>query len=604
MTEHTNAGDAKPTFTAVIDEVPAVSHEFVVCLGRPATRPPLGAGRMLVFDEVTEESLDLIHQLDPRLMAGGLIVMTTRQEHARRPREVLRAQKALVYLYTKHIELPLYSTRIPDTLGLRSGNTPPEYLHQLNLYRNTPLHLRHCLADKLDHKRVGMPCLILLPGPSLTLLKGRLPELARRYLIVTISRALPFLRACGVEPDVLLQLDTVPLLEHFHHPAERFPHTVLLALSMAPISSFAPRFRQLFFMDSFNLTVLSNPARIRESWLSSLLACLGCVEILHAPKVLLAGSDLRLIGQKTYHDEMGEEAFAAMPAYDAPLTNSGHILTFPDHQGRQASSTLQYFATAAEAELFAREIHAALGTTFHCLSPWSLLDPEIYARLSVEEALQAPELDKDRFLAKADAAADAAEHIKLHSLRAIYSREAKAAQRDLDIFACLQFSAADTIQQHPCYRYIAANVPWFRPTGEDNLRRLAGNLAKEHSDAARFARNVAALHLQAARDEPVPVLCTSEEEAETRLQLARLWPDWSWRCLGIDVPGTGRPAPSGGGLELHALHDWLHFKDVVIVAPGFAREFHYALSLIEGDNSIGLWELTPYANVAFESGSH
>ena len=583
----------QPSFLAVVDEAPPVSEQFVVCLGRPSRMPPLPKDRLLVMGRIDEAALGRLARIDPRRMAAGLIVVTAREEHARNPRNVLRAQKLLALLYAKYVELPVKSTRIPDFMGLRPADTPPEYLHLLHRYRNTPFLLQHCLVDKLRDRRVGMPCLLLLPGPSLQLLKARLPELSRRYLIVTISRALPFLRECRVAPDVLVQLDTVPIQEHFHHPDDRYPNSVLLALSLAPIQSFAPRFRRLFFIDSFDLSVLPNPARIRESWLSSLLACLGAAEALHAPKVLLAGADLRLLGQDVYYCEQqgSEEA----TRHEGPMTSQDGMVTLADAQGRQVRTPLQFFATAAEAELFAQDIRTALGTTFHNLSPRSLLDPGICAPMSQEEALEAPELDKAAFLSKADQASAMKEQINLPELRALYARDLADARQGRDILTCLRYSAPETVQQHPCYRYVAANVPWFRPAGADNLGRLAENLANELCVATRFARNVAALHCQAAKGVAVPVLCTAEEEAETVARLNRLRPGWSWRCMGIHALDADRARPSCGAVELPVLHDWMRFQAVLILAPGCAREFHYALSVVTGDNVVDLEELLAYS---------
>jgi len=400
---------------------------------------------------------------------------------------------------------------------------------------------------------------------------------------------LPLLRECGIAPDVLVQLDTLPLQEHFHHPDDSFPNSVLLSLSMAPIRSFAPRFRQLFFIDSFDLSVLPNPARLRESWLSSLLACLGATEALHAPKVLLAGVDLRLLGSNVYYSEAGKSLDA--PSRTDPLSSSGDKLFTADASGHEARTTLQFFATAAEAELFARAINANLGTTFHNLSPWSLLDPEVCPPISAEQALAAPELDKSSFLEKADQAAAMKEHVQLEALRAQYSRELEEAERSRGILACMRFADPEARQRHPCYQYAAANFPWFRPSGPDNLARVAEKLADELCSVTRFARNVAALHCQAAKNAPVPVLCTAAEEEEVVARLNRLRPGWAWRFMGIQAPNSDRPQPSSGCVALAVLHDWMRFQKVLIVAPGCASEFRYALSLIGSDTAVALEEL-------------
>ncbi|MBU1042390.1 MAG: hypothetical protein KKF77_14945, partial [Proteobacteria bacterium] len=147
----------------------------------------------------------------------------------------------------------------------------------------------------------------------------------------------------------------------------------------------------------------------------------------------------------------------------------------------------------------------------------------------------------------------------------------------------------------PYYRYVAANLPWFRPAGAEGLGRLAENLASELCLATRFARNVAVLHRQADRGVAVPVLCSSQEEQEALAGLARLRPGWSWRCLGIKAPTSEGAAPSAGFVELAALHDWMRSQEVLVISPACAREFHYALSLIAGENVLDLEELLGYA---------
>lgn len=590
-----------PSFLAVTDTVPECDGRFLVCLGRPDVPPEALRGRALLCDQVDDTVLSHLAELNPKLMAQGLVIVTATREYKARPRAVLTAQKLLAYRFMKYAAMPLRCTRVPDPVGLRPAETPPEYLHQLNLYRNTPLHLRHCLVDKLEQQHVGLPCLLLLPGPSLAPLAPHLPELGRRFLLVAISRTLPFLRRHGITPDVLLQLDTVPMQRHFHQASDRFPRSVLLALSMAPIRTFAPRFRRVFFIDSFNLSVLPNTSRIRESWLSSLLALLGCAETLHAPRVLLAGADLRLVGKDVYCNERTGDPEAGLPAYDAPMTClDGENVVFADAKGRQARSSLQYFATAGETELFARDIQAAQATTFGNLSPLSILDETVFPYLPVREALDAPLLDKTVFLDKADAADTAKEAVSLRSMRALYTRCLEEAHLGSDLMACLRLGDPDKLGQQPSVRYVAANLPWFRPADPKRQRDMAANLARELHLAVRFARNVTTLHLLAAKGKAIPVLATADEEEHVRKGLSQWRPDWTWQVYGVEALGYEAPMPSGGGIRLVQLHNWMADQEAVIVAPGLADEFHYVLPLAMGENVLALDDLLAYRPVAME----
>ncbi len=590
-----------PVFTAVTDVVPELTEEFLVCLGRPDRLPPRDPSLVYVAEAVTNQVLTELAALDPARMSGGLVVATASREHAARPAETLQAQKLLALLFTKYVLTPASTTRVPDPLGLRPQDTPPEYLHELDLLRNTPLHLRHNLVDKLEGQRVGLPCLLLLPGPSLAGLAPHLRELSRRNLVVTISRTLPFLRANGLAPDVLLQLDTVPIQTHFHHPGDRFPESVLLALPLAPIRSFASHFRRVFFIDSFNIAVLPNQARIRESWLSSLLPCLGCAEALHAPRVLLAGADLRLLGQDAYYNDAATDQPTAPVDHDAPLeTRPDNIVVFRDKAGKKVRTTIQYFATAAEAELFALHIHKAQATLFGNLSTTSILDPGLFTPTAMEKALDAPVIDKAAFLAKADAADAAREDISLRALRAQYGRRLDEARRDRDLMACMRLADREKVKQHPCFRYVVANLPWFRPVNDESHFVLAADLAEEMFQAARFARNVATLHVLADKGRPVPVLATAAEEERLR-RLLSLWrPGWNWLFRGIEAMGYEEPMPSGGGLTLAAVGDWMLHQEAVILGADCAREFHYALSLMAFDNVVAAGELLAFRPMALE----
>ncbi len=54
-------------------------------------------------------------------------------------------------------------------------------------------------------------------------------------------------------------------------------------------------------MDSFNMNLLPNPARLRESYVSTLTACLGLAEALWAPEAYVAGVDLSFAGDAASH---------------------------------------------------------------------------------------------------------------------------------------------------------------------------------------------------------------------------------------------------------------------------------------------------------------
>ncbi len=582
---------SRPEFLAVADRPPEGAQGLVICLGRPASSPGLPAERLLVFDRVNAAAMRELSHLDPRRMADGLALVTASAEYERAPGAVLQAHKLLALLFVKFVDMPAQSGRVPDVLGLRHQTPLPEFLHQLNQWRNTPLHLRCPLAEKLAEENVGLPCLLLMPGPSLARLGDALPELAKRHLVVTISRTLPFLRARGVEPDVLVQLDTLPMQAHFHTPDENYPNAVLLSLSLAPVSGFARHFRHTFFIDSFNLSLLPNPWRLRESWTSSLLACLGALEALAAPVALLAGADLRTLPDAFYYDGGDPARTPEPPAHAGPPLCDGQTVRLADADGRQAQTPLQFFAAAAEAELFARDIHRARGTRFRNLSRLSLLDRHVFSPMDLAEALDAPVLDKTPFLEKADLAAKRREAIDLPAAQAWYAEALAQSEHGRDLLTTLALADPAGVTRHPCHAYVTANLPWFRPATPEGVLRCARGLANELCDAARFARNTVALFRAAGEGRTLPVLVTAEEETEVLQRLAAFAPGWDWRPVGVRSLAGGQPEPSGGVVDMAVLDMWLSRQGVALLAPGCAREFRYLTALLRPDNLLLMDEL-------------
>jgi hypothetical protein len=156
---------------------------------------------------------------------------------------------------------------------------------------------------------------------------------------------------------------------------------------------------------------------------------------------------------------------------------------------------------------------------------------------------------------------------------------------------CLGLEGGPDMDPLPYTRYVRDNLPWFRPADAAGQRAMAVRLAEEVCDAARHARHVAALRLQAAEDREVTVFCTAEEEAQCLAALLRLHPGWRWRGLGLSALDAGRPKPPAGAAHIAQLARWLDEQRVAVLAPGCAKEFRYVLSLLPDDKLIGLDEL-------------
>lgn len=576
-----------------IDEIPAPGEgpaPYVVCLGAPSGGLPRHVTRLTLLDPSSEQSMVEAAALDPALLAHGLVVCTSSKAFARHPREVVRLQKLLAFLHTKFVAYPKGSTKIPDPLNLRDESQTQEFSHELNRLRNIPVLLDAPLAEKLAATRIGLPALICMPGPSLAGLGPHIRDIARGHLVIAIARSLPFLRAHGVTPDIVVQLDTHPGQRHFYAPGDDFSRSVLISLSLAPTSQLAARFHRVFFMESFDLVALPNPYRMRESWLSSLLSCLGAAEIVHAPRVLMAGCDLSFQGNAVYcTSEASIDRASCPPAepHEGPVEIDGGTAVLADNQGRRVRTRLGYLATAVEAESFAEDIARTTGTAFFNLSQEGILSPEAYPFLSPEEAASAPAIDREAFLGAVRNAYARKERVDFERLFREYDAGAKRAALDKTIMSCLKVAANDAATAaNPYLRYVASQPLLAKGASRDDLLDAARRLTEHLHDACVLARAAAAMHLAHTKGQPVPVLCLGEEEAELSARLGRYRPDFEWRFVGLRDPDTLRPAPSGGAIAVTNLSAWLSRQAVALLSRGVREEYGYAYTILEQPNAV------------------
>jgi|GEM_PF-3589388 len=576
-----------------IDEIPPPGEgpaPHVVCLGAPSLGLPGDASRLTLLDPGSEESMIEAISLNPALFAHGLVVCTSSKAFARHPREVVRLQKLLAFLHTKFVAYPKGSAKIPDPLNLRDENQTHEYSHELNRLRNMPLLLDAPLAEKLAATRIGLPALICMPGPSLAGLGPCVRDIAKGHLVIAIARTLPFLRVHGVTPDIVVQLDTYPGQRHFYAPGDDFSRSVLISLSLAPVSALAARFHRVFFMESFDLAALPNPYRMRESWLSSLLSCLGAAETVHAPRVLMAGCDLSFRGNDVYCTADTPDAPASCPAadpHDGPVEIHGSEAILADNAGRRVRTRLGYLATAVEAELFAADIARTAGTAFFNLSREGILSPEVFPFLSPEDAAGAPAIDREAFLGAARSAYARKERVDFEGLFREFDAGTRRAALDRAIMSCLKVAAnEDAVTGNPYFRYVRSQPLLAKGASRDDLLDAARRLTEKLHDACELARAAAAMHLAHTRRQPVPVLCLGEEEVELSARLSRFRPDFKWRFVGLRDFGASRPAPSGGALELKNLGVWLSRQAVALVSRGAREEYGYAYTILERPNVV------------------
>lgn len=265
-------------------------HIFLECRPQKA----LQAGRSLCIFKLDHTALDIISSLDPNFFSQGLKIIINDNSDGS-PGSILdMLLKQLAYIYCKYFFLPLSSATIPDLYKVRQQkevSIPPIILHRnITSIRNFPLHLSCPLTDSLAKYVPPTPVIIVLPGPSLSYSKFFLHRASRHCLIICVAKTLKFCLSIGVTPDFIVNLDTDLRIAGLLNEAT-LPHSWLISLSNGNISSVSAYFRGVFFMDSFNSEVLRNKYRMRESWLSVSICCLGLAEALRAPQIIMVGSD-------------------------------------------------------------------------------------------------------------------------------------------------------------------------------------------------------------------------------------------------------------------------------------------------------------------------
>jgi hypothetical protein len=575
--------------TTCVDVLPAyIGQEHILFLGAPENIPDLPSEKVTILAPVNEDLLHRISTLDFRAFTEGLIVVVASREYSRHSAVMDEAQRLLAYMLCKYVIYPKSSMKIPDPLSLRS-EVGLDWTHEINKSRNTACFLRYPLADKLAGIKVGLPVLLCLPGPSLKELSGVLPDLAKKYLVVCLARSLSFCLEQGVEPDFIVQLDTYQRQRHFYPVEKPLANTYVAALSLSPVHAIVSRVRGVFFIDSFDLEVLPNGYRLRESWLSSLLACLGLCEALHAPRVVLAGADLCFNGlseryctpaNKDTTSQVQAEKWGGGPV----LAASNKVFTVPDNSGRKTQTVLPYWATSVEAEIFAREISQSVGSTFAVVGGQSVLRQEVFPRQELESLLEQEDMDKEMFRERTDHALAQHEDVNLLSLRIkLLKLEKQLSMAVLSLKLSLEQGGNDLdsnvlVQSAKILGSDAPGVP------ESYGGSFALGLVEEWLWSNTQAKNTVIFFEQVGKKKSVPLLCLPGEE-EDMLEKLRIRPAWLFSIHHI--------APDPGGSHLHLpgdfvsfenLFPWMSKQKVVLVSARLFQEYDYLFRTIPLNN--------------------
>lgn len=441
-------------------------HVFLGC--QPPV--PFARGRSLSLPELNEESLVTIRTLDPGLFSSGLTVVVDDAADDLPGTPLERILKSLAFVYCKYFFKPLTGATIPDIYGVRTQagqQEPPLILHRtLSSLRNLPLHLTSPLADVLARHVAGLPVLVVLPGPSLHGSAAFLRAAASRCVVICVARTLSFCLESGIEPDFVVALDTDWRMTRLLNKGI-LTRTWLISLSNSNIGSVVHLFRGVFFMESFNTGVFRKKYRMRESWLSVSICCLGLAEALKASQVVLLGADGCWSGaskaNRQYFTDTTESTQASkasplehvLPRCTDSNSHEGNLFRVVTVEGKPAFSNFLYYAINGELEHIACEL-TGQGTRFWQWGLEGILSPAIFTPLTETTSTELeswPLLDRAGLNAKLDAAHKSPLAIDVVALEASLRSMGQVADTCLASLL-MQLQHGEDVSNHPVVRSI------------------------------------------------------------------------------------------------------------------------------------------------------
>lgn len=487
---------------------------------------------------------------------------------------VLEVQKSLIYLHHKYVDSPSESLTTADVAGVRQEQLP-DVIREMNQLRNYPWLMSAPIADKLAVERIGLPVMILLPGKSLQEVLPHLKEIREKCLIVCIARTLKDCLNAGVKPDIVLQLDTYQIQRHFYEGMPDLPESLLVPLSICPFYPYAHKFRGVVMMDSFNMELLPNPARLRESYVSSITACLGLAEVLHSGEAFIAGGDHCFPMRQERHPYEGRTN-GPLPAF--PVKNS-YVL------GSRTGEVIEAFdyliAAAREAEQFAMEIRGTSGTKFHSTTDATLLSPEWFPHAPMERIKALPQLDRTAYLEAIDRVLDKREAINITKVRVKLLKEL-GEMGQIEAAYRLGGVPRKTLEGHVLTRAVR-KMRNPRLNGNVDAVAVAGKLSTKWRESLNSARLLVQAITTAGQGRALPLLCLEPEVKPLQKLLGRIIQGSKWDIFCLTSMTVG---PFDGARPIHVddALDWLGGQRLVFASPGVMREYSYVMDYAPADN--------------------
>jgi hypothetical protein len=487
---------------------------------------------------------------------------------------VAEIQKILIYLHFKYVHCPKDSLSTADVLGVRE-EALPDVIREITQLRNYPWIMSSPIVDKLSNERLGLPMLAVLPGPSKNEVLPRLKELREHCLIVCLARTLRDCLNAGVTPDIVIQLDTFQVQRHFYEDLPDMSDSLLVPLSICPFYPYAHKFRGVVMMDSFNMGLLPNPARLRESYISSLTACLGVAEVLHSSEAFLAGVNLS--------DPLSipEHPYKGKTDGPLPLFSSGIEYFLEARDGKPVQAKDYFISTAREADQFAVEIRATSGTQFYSITDTTLLSRQQFPYIPIEKILSLPTVDRDGFVASADKILAMREDINITKTRMKVLRELDE-MRQIESAFNSGAVAVDALESH-MFTKAAAKMRNPRLNGKVNAVGVAAKVSTRWRESLNDVRLLVQAITQTKRGKPLSLLCLEGEVEAMKAVLGRII---QGSACEVGIMSTIVSASFEGAETVHIndAYSWLDGQAVVFGSPGVLKNFSYVMDYAPDDN--------------------
>lgn len=551
--------------------------QTVFVFGDTAVDRNIPSDRVWRIENPSPEALTNIrNNLQVERLLKGVMFVLPQKANGIDMASVQEIQKIILHLHYKYVYFPNKSHATADPAGVRK-ETIPDVIRAMNQLRNYPWLASAPLIDKFSKARFGMPVMLLMPGPSIKEIRPYLKDIRKHCLIACIARTLSDCMESGVVPDIVIQLDTYHIQQAFYENLPDMPETLLMPISICPFYPYAEKFRGVVMMDSFNTELLPNPARLRESYVSSLTACLGLAEALHAPDAFIAGANLSSKIDPSNHP-YSDETPDAYPVYH---WQRQYLLSTQDNS--IASSKDWYIATATEADQFAEIISTTSGTRFHSTTKSTLLSKQWFPHIDVDAILARPEIDRQQFLDTIDDVLAVRENIDLTKTRMFLLKQLNEIRQVERTFSARGQESTDEFLNEHILTKAARKMrnPYLGP--EVDAIGVAAKLVTNWREDLNNARLLIQGMTNATRKKPIPLLCFSGEIESLETTLKRIIPDAQWDLFSI-ATSPYPPFDEGTGIPVNEVLSWLRNQQVVFVSPQIMKSFPYILDYAPDDN--------------------